>query len=415
MPLSGLKKLVRAGSMTALGAVLAACATPTVIRDETIQFVSAGEAAVAESKAYLEEIGTAHRNVVRTIVVDHAECPLGPNVVLRRRIAESLVASAPNPLEIRGGGILPDISLNCQKAFKDNNASTDMCISADAGLCRREIVAKAPADERRNLRLQYGIDFTTAPFVRARLAASYELVEVVSEYVNVLSGIATRPKDAKSSADRLDGLLGRLNLLACRIDSLSANADAGKCAKDAPGEGNLATNLTAAIDADLKVSLQAAGALYDLIKSIHADVVAARGIAETLRTKGAEFETAVIALSADIDAKRQVYFAQFGMEAAEQIQQLWNAPGSRLSPEERAALFDRFWIAEDAVNALMSSPAAPTRMLDALLASHQVLVALAVDGVKTDAQRDAIADIEKDRLKQFFTLGAKFVASLKLL
>lgn len=415
MALSGLSPVIRTCSMAALGVALVGCATSTVTRNETIQFVTAGEAAVAASKAYLEEIGTAHRSLVKTIVVEHAECPLGPNVVLRRRIAENLVASAPNPLEVPGGGILPDISLNCQKAFKDNNASTDMCISPDAGLCRREIVAKVPEPERLNLRLQYGIDFTTAPFVRSRLAASYGLVEVVSEYINVLSGIATRPKDAKSSADRLDGLLGRLNLLACRIDSLSANADADKCAKDAPGEGNLATKLSGTIDDDFTVSLKAAGALYDLIKAIHDDVVAARAIANTLRTKGPEFEKAVVALSADIDAKRQVYFAQFGMEAAEQIQQLWNAPGSRLSPTERAALFDRFWIAEDSVNALMSSPAAPTRMLDALLASHQALVALAVDGVKTDAQRDAIADIEKDRLKQFFTLGAKFVASLKLL
>ena len=214
MSLAEFKKLIRIGSMTTLGVVLAGCATPTVVRNETIQFVTAGEAAVAASKAYLEEIGTAHRNVVKTIIVDHAECPLGPNVVLRRRIAESLVASAPSQLDIKGGGILPDITLNCQKAFKDNNASTDMCISADAGLCRRELVAQVPKPERLNLRLQYGIDFTTAPFVRSRLAASYELVEVVSEYINVLSGIATRPKDAKSSADRLDGLLGRLNLLA---------------------------------------------------------------------------------------------------------------------------------------------------------------------------------------------------------
>lgn len=415
MPIASFRTMICIASMIASGAVLTACATPTVVRNETVQFVTAGEAAVAASKAYLDEIAVAHRNVVKTIVVDHAECPLGPNVVLRRRIAEDLVASAPNPLEIKGGGILPDFSLNCQKAFKDNNTSTDMCISSDAALCRREIVAKALAKERLNLRLQYGIDFTTAPFTRNRLAASYGLIEVVSEYINVLSGIAARPKEARSSADRLDGLLGRLNLLACRIDSLSANADPEKCSKDAPGEGNLATKLAGTIDEDLKVSLKAAGALYDLIKSIHDDVLAARGIANTLRTKGPAFETAALALSADIDAKRKVYFAQFGMETAEQIQQLWNAPGARLGPAERAALFDRFWIAEDSVNALMSSPAAPTRMLDALLGSHQSLVALAVDGVKTDAQRDAIADLERDRLKQFFMLGAKVVASLKLL
>src|SRR6478735_12392591 len=102
IPLAGLKQSIRICTTTALGAVLAACATPTVVRNETIEFVTAGEAAVASSKAYLEDIGTAHRNVVKTIVVDHAECPLGPNVILRRRIAENLVASAPNPLEIPG-------------------------------------------------------------------------------------------------------------------------------------------------------------------------------------------------------------------------------------------------------------------------------------------------------------------------
>lgn len=408
-------RAVRCASLAlVVSTVLAGCATATYVRDETNDFVTAGETAIEASTAYYQKINAAQAELVKVILLNHPECPLGDSILIRRSISSEAVAFAPPTVPKMPG---EPAAWDCPKEFAANNIANAFCASEGVIACRTEAVAKSRAETSNSFaaEFEYGTPFDTKPLDSKRFAASLALAQSALSYLGVLDKIAERPQDAKTFTTRLNGLLDRVNLTACRIDALREGLDDGKCTAETAGDSNTARAVAAVVDDDLKSTLNAAAALFDLIAAIRDDAKAARKITDTLQKQGTQFEQTLNALIVDLENKRKVYLAQIGMESVEQVRQYWMDKAGQLSAADRAKVFDQYWTWRSTTEGYMSSPAEPVRLLEQILEAHRELAQLAVYGPQNEQQRAAIAKIQRDRLTEFFRVSAKLVNTLGLI
>ena len=394
--------------------VLAGCATATYVRDEANDFVAAGEAAIEASSAYYQQINAAQADLVKVILLNHPECPLGDSILIRREISSQARAFAPATVPKLPG---EPAAWDCAKEIAANNTANDFCASEGVIACRTEAVAKSRRDTSASFsaEFEYGTPFDTKPLDRKRFAASLALAQVALGYLGILDKIAERPEDAKTFVTRLGGLLDRVNLTACRIDALRDGSDDSKCTAANAGDSNTARAVANVLDDDLKETLNAAASLFDLIAAMRNDAKAAGKIAVTLQTQGAKFEQTLHALIVDLENKRKVYLAQIGMESVEQVRRYWMDMAGKLSAPDRAKVFDQYWTWRSTTEGYMSSPAEPVRLLEQILEAHRELTQLAVHGPQNEQQRAAIAKIQRERLTAFFKVSAKLVSTLGLI
>lgn len=394
--------------------LLGACATATYVRDETQDFVAAGETAVEASTAFYGKIDRSQADLVKMILVNHPDCRLSDSILIRRSITDAAIAFAPASVQKIPGN--PD-AWDCKTELTASNASSAFCATDGVVACRNEAIAKhrggipAPFD----VNFEYGTPFETKPLDRKRFAASLALTQAALSYLSILENIAERPADAKTYDARLSGLLDRVNVTACRIDSLRAGSDGSQCSASAAGDGNAASAVAALFDDEVTAALHATASMFDLIAAIRDDARASKSIAAALQKEGPQFEATLNGLILDLENKRKAYLAQIGMESVEQVRLYWLARAPHLSPDERATVFEQYWSWRTTTEGYLSSPAEPVRMLEQVLDAHQDLTQLALFGPQNEEQRSAIAKIQRERLTAFFKVSAKLVSTLGII
>lgn len=363
------------------------CATATYKRERTADFVVAGNAAVVASRTYYDSIIERQNGLLRVLYRNNPECPLAYVVVMRRLVTNSTLAAINDPA--------------CRDIYEQSNSFNTLCASADAVRCRNKL---APEDGNLDLRSALGTDFTTKPLSGSDFATSLALIDVITEYLDVLTRFAARDDTEKTFSQRLETLLPRINGVACQFKSLN-ESEAVDC-----------TPATAAsvLKEPTEKSLVAAASLMDLIRALKADVDAAKSIAGVLNEKGAAFDQSLAALILDLESKRKVFLVSGEMSRIELLEKAWAQQAGILKPENREQLVALWIEANLGLGKYLDSPASPIKLLTKLQSSHIALNNLFA-GNYTEKDRAEIAELQLKQATEFFKLSFNFVRTLGLL